>query len=68
MLDPRSFRFRTFLAIVLAAVLTAALLRHSLHVYGGIPREEIRWDALVTVFLAVGALGAAAIIRRVWRR
>src|ERR1700756_4092435 len=39
--DPRSFRLRSFLAIVFAAVLIAAILRHVLHVYGGIPREEI---------------------------
>jgi uncharacterized membrane protein YdcZ (DUF606 family) len=65
MWDPRSFRLRHFIIIVIAAVLTAAVLRHTLHVYGGIPREEIRWDALLAALLAIVATLA---IRKVWRR
>jgi hypothetical protein len=49
--DPRSFRLRSFLAIVFAAVLIAAMLRHVLHVYGGIPREEIRADAFIAIVI-----------------
>jgi hypothetical protein len=49
--DPRSFRLRNFLAIVFAAVLIAAILRHVLHVYGGIPREEIRADAFIAILI-----------------
>ena len=49
--DPRSFRLRNFLAIVFAAVLIAAMLRHVLHVYGGIPREEIRADAFIAILI-----------------
>jgi len=49
--DPRSFRLRNFLAIVFAAVLIAAILRHVLHVYGGIPREEIRVDAFIAILI-----------------
>jgi hypothetical protein len=53
MIDPRSFRLKGFLAIALGAVLTAAALRHILHVYGGISREEIRWDALAFALIGV---------------
>ena len=49
--DPRSFRLRNFLAIVFAAVLIAAILRHVLHVYAGIPREEIRADAFIAIVI-----------------
>jgi hypothetical protein len=63
--DPRSFRLRNFLAIAFAAVLTAAVLRHVLHVYGGISREDIRSDALLaTAIVAV----ATILFRRVSRR
>lgn len=64
MWDPRTFRFRNFLAIALAAVLTAAVLRHVLHVYGGIPRDEIRWDALMAILIVIIAITLV----RVWRR
>jgi hypothetical protein len=53
--DPRSFRLRNFLAIACAAVLTAAVLRHVLHVYGGISREDIRADALLATFIVAVA-------------
>jgi hypothetical protein len=49
--DPRSFRLRNFLAIAFAAVFTAAVLRHVLHVYGGISREDIRADALLATLI-----------------
>jgi hypothetical protein len=65
MWDPRSFRLRYFFVIVLAAVLTAGVLRHALHVYGGIPREDIRWEALAAALVAIGA---TLVIQRVWRR
>ncbi|HTO66773.1 MAG TPA: hypothetical protein VMM15_36615 [Bradyrhizobium sp.] len=39
------------MAIVFAAVLIAAILRHVLHVYGGIPREEIRVDAFIAILI-----------------
>jgi hypothetical protein len=61
MIDPRSFRLKGFLAIAFGAVLTAAALRHVLHVYGGISREEIRWDALS--FAVIGIL-AIVLFRR----
>ena len=49
--DPRTFRLRSFLAIVFAAVLIAAILRHVLHVYFWIPREEIRADAFIAILV-----------------
>jgi LPXTG-motif cell wall-anchored protein len=44
-------RFRRVLAFVFAAVITAATLRHAIHTYAGVPREEIRTNSL----LALGA-------------
>jgi len=63
--DPRDFRLRYFLLIVAAAVLVAALLRHVLHVYGGLSREDIRAEALIAALI----IGLAAIaVRRAYRR
>ena len=63
--DPRQFRLRYFLLIVLAAILIAAALRHVLHVYGGWSRDNIRSIALIAAF----TIGAAAIVlRRAYRR
>ena len=65
MLDPRDFRLRYFLLILLAAVLIAALLRHTLHVYGGLSREDIGLDAL----LAAISIGFVMVcLRRLLRR
>ena len=65
MLDPRQFRLRYFLAIVFGAILIAALLRHVLHVYGGMSREDIRADALIAaLFIGVGAMLLRALYRR----
>ena len=65
LLDPRSFRLRNLLAIALAAVLTAAVLRHVLHVYGGITREEIRANAIVAMLIVSVA---TILFRQVSRR
>jgi hypothetical protein len=46
-MDSLDRRFRYVLAFLIGAVITAAALRHGLHVYGGISREEMRWDALM---------------------
>jgi hypothetical protein len=64
-LDPREFRFRYLIGIVLAAILIAALLRHTLHVYGGLSREDIRADALIAVLVIVLT---TIVIRRLSRR
>ena len=65
LLDPRSFRLRNFLAIALAAVFTAAVLRHVLHVYGGISREDIRANALLAILIVAVA---TILFRRMSRR
>ena len=65
MLDPREFRLRYFVAIVVGTILIAALLRHLLHVYGGLSREDIRVDALIAA-LIVGI--AAVLYKRAYRR
>jgi hypothetical protein len=56
--DPTRIRMRHLILILLAAVLTAALLRHTLHVEGGITRKQI-WAAALVV-LAIGTVAAAA--------
>jgi hypothetical protein len=56
MIDPTGFRLRGFLAIAVAAVLVAAALRHTLHVYAGFSREEIGWDALSAAIIAILAI------------
>jgi hypothetical protein len=53
--DPRDFRLRYFLLIAFAAVLIAAVLRHTLHVYGNISPKDIGVDALLAA-AAVGLL------------
>jgi len=49
----------------LAAILIAALLRHVLHVYGGLSRQDIRADALIAVLVIVVT---AILVRRLSRR
>jgi len=64
-LDPREFQLRYLVAIVVGTILIAALLRHVLHVYGGISREDIRVDALIAALI----IGVAAILyKRAYRR
>jgi hypothetical protein len=42
-------RFRNIVASVIIAVLAAALLRHAIHVYGGISPAEIRVGAVLGI-------------------
>jgi hypothetical protein len=44
-----NLRFRHVLAFLIGAVITAAALRHGVHIYGGISREEIRVGALMAI-------------------
>jgi hypothetical protein len=53
--DPRDFRLRSVLWLILAAISAAAVLRYALHAYGGISGEDIRLNAL----LGAAVLGAA---------
>jgi hypothetical protein len=48
-MDPLSFRFRYFVAILVVTVIIAGVLRHIFHVYGGLSREEIRAGALMAI-------------------
>lgn len=65
MLDPREFRLRYLVAIVVGTILIAAFLRHLLHVYGGLSREDIRVDALIAALI----IGIAAVLyKRAYRR
>ena len=63
-MDSLNLRFRYVLAFLIAAVITAAALRHGVHVYGGISPEEIRNDAI----MAIPAVALAIIVFRRKRR
>jgi hypothetical protein len=63
-MDPLDRRFRYVIAFLIGALITAAALRHVLHVYGGITREEMRWDAL----MAISAVALAIIFFRRMRQ
>src|SRR5882757_9219485 len=57
MLDQLNLRFKYIFAFLIGAVITAAALRHGVHVYGGFSREEIRTGALMAIpFVALAAL------------
>jgi len=61
-MDPTRVRLRYLIGIFLAAVVTAALLRHTVHVYAGFSREEIRTLALIAA--GAGILLAVLFFRR----
>jgi hypothetical protein len=64
MQDAINTRVKYILAFLIGAVIAAAVLRHTVHVYGGFSREEIRAGALL-------ALPAAVVVFyfiRKWRR
>jgi hypothetical protein len=48
-MDSFERRFRYALAFLIGAVITAAALRHGVHVYGGFSREEIRVAAPIAI-------------------
>jgi hypothetical protein len=48
-MDSLDQRFKYVLGFLIGAVITAAVLRHTIHMYGGISREEIRAGALMAV-------------------
>jgi hypothetical protein len=52
-MDPTKLRMRYLLGIFLAAVATAAALRHVLHVQVGLTREDIRTGVLVTAGIGI---------------
>ena len=64
MQDAINTRVKYILAFLIGAIIVAAVLRHTVHVYGGFSREEIRAGALL-------ALPAAVLVFyfiRKWRR
>jgi ABC-type nitrate/sulfonate/bicarbonate transport system permease component len=63
-MDPTKLRMRYLLGILVAAVVTAAALRHFLHVEVGFSRQEIRTGVLIAV--AIGILLGAVFFR--WKR
>ena len=64
MFETFNARFRRVLVSLIAAVFVAAVLRHVLHVYGWIPREDIRTGALIALLLAALFYLAVSAIRR----
>jgi len=65
MMDTLNARFRHVVVFLIIAVFVAAVLRHVLHVYGWISREDIRTGALIALALAVlFYLAVPAITRR----
>ena len=52
-MDPTKLRMRYLLGIFLAAVVTAAVLRHVLHTQVGIAREDIRTGVLMAAAVAI---------------
>lgn len=63
MIQPLNSRFKVVVLFAIAAVLVAGVLRHTLHVYGGIEPADIRADAL----LLVCALAIVAVVFNVSR-
>ena len=65
MIETLNARFRHLLVFLIIAVFVAAVLRHVLHVYGWISREDIRTGAMIALALAVlFYLAVPAITRR----
>jgi hypothetical protein len=54
--DWLNLRFRYVLGFLLTALIIAAALRHVIHIYGGISREEIGVGALLTIPVVLFAL------------
>ena len=57
-------RFRQTIVMLVAALVTAAAVRHFAHVGGGLSREEIRTWALVGAGALIGVLFAILVFRR----
>ena len=57
-------RFRHLVVFLITAVFVAAVLRHVLHVYGSISREEIRTGSLLALFFSVSLYLTLLAIKR----
>jgi hypothetical protein len=53
MMNALNSRLRNVVVFVVAALILAGLLRHVLHVYGGIAPAEMRWFTLILLGLIV---------------
>ncbi len=62
-MDPTKVRMRYLIAILIAAILVAGMLRHFLHVSGGFSRKEIL-EGSIAVIVTISAI--TVLIR--WRR
>ena len=65
MLDELNLRAKYVLVFLIGAVITAAALRHVMHVYGGFSREQIRFSTLLAIPVVALAL---IFLRRKWRQ
>jgi membrane protein DedA with SNARE-associated domain len=63
-MDPIKFRMRSIIGFLIAAAVTAAALRHFLHVQAGLSRAEIRNGVLLTAVTGIVLL--IALFR--WKR
>jgi hypothetical protein len=61
-MDPTKIKARYLLGILLAAVVTAAVLRHVLHVDAGFSRKEILVGALIAA--TIGTLLTLVLFRQ----
>ena len=64
MIEALNSRFKIIVFMGLAAILIAGFLRHALHIYGGISREDIRADSL----LLICAFGIVIVFFKVLRQ
>jgi hypothetical protein len=64
MIQALNSRFKVVVFLTFAAVLVAGILRHTLHVYGGIAPADIRSDSL----LLVSAIAIVTLVFRASRR
>jgi hypothetical protein len=64
MIQALNSRFKIVMILAFAAVLVAGILRHTLHVYGGIEPADIRSDTL----LLLSAIAIVVVVFKVSRR
>ncbi len=64
MIEALNSRVKGILFVAFAAVLVAGVLRHTLHVYAGFSREDIRSESL----LLVSAVAIVVVLVRIFRR
>jgi hypothetical protein len=64
MMETLNARFRHAVVFLTIAVFVAAVLRHVLHVYGSISREEIRTGSLIALVFTVSFFPTVVAIKR----